>query len=171
MIPVLCVMKGSNYYSIPNLDIYDKKRDAYNYAGADMVIAHPPCQQWSRLRKFAIDDKYERDLAPFCYEIVRKNGGILEHPAGSALFRYVNAPRSQIYSVDQSWWGFPARKRTYLFVQDLELLPYPISLDIPKMNVHQMHSSQRSKMTLSMCEWMVKNIFTKIWKNQKALIH
>jgi len=85
MISILCAANKSNYYKIPNLDIWNKERNAYNFTSSQPVICHPPCAQWSRMRSFSKDCPVEKALAEFCYLQVIKNGGILEHPAGSSF--------------------------------------------------------------------------------------
>lgn len=158
MITILCADSKSNYYKIPGLDIWDKIRNAYNYNGTNKVIAHPPCQQWSRLRTFATKNTDEKNLALLCWDIVNTNGGILEHPHGSYLFKYVNADRKKIRSVDQNWWGFPARKKTYLYVHQVELIEHPLSNELPSKKVEYMHQRARSIMTLDFCKWLVNSI-------------
>lgn len=161
MISVLCVMPGSNYFQIPGLDLWDAKRDAYNFIGSNPVITHAPCAQWSRLKAFANDNPREKELAWFCLEKVRRNGGIFEHPAGSSFFK--EAGIKKIYSVDQSWWGFPARKRTYLYFHGYKPLAFPLSFDRITYKVGgnrngsliSMIKRDHSKMTLSFCQYLV----------------
>lgn len=158
VISVLCADSKSNYYKIPYLDIWDKERDVYNYTGKNQVIAHPPCQQWSRLRKFAkIDDK-EKNLALLCWDIVNENGGILEHPMGSNLFKYVGADYKKIHSVNQHWWGFPCKKTTYLYVHNVELLPYNLNFNAIEKTVDKLNTRMRSRQTLAFCEYLVNSI-------------
>ena len=125
---------------------WDEKRDALRYQGKFPVVAHPPCRSWSRLRHFAKAPAYERDLAILAVSQVRKFGGVLEHPSGSALWPYMNLPVGQAtdeyggYSivVDQNWWGHKARKRTLLYIVGLKrsLLPImPIDLAEPSYTV------------------------------------
>lgn len=112
MITILCAKKDSIYKQIPGVDVWDIDRDAYFFTGSNPVITHAPCAQWSRMKAFANDNKDEKELAWFCLNKVLRNGGIFEHPAGSSFFKEAGITQN-IYSVDQSWWGFPARKRTY----------------------------------------------------------
>lgn len=149
-------MPNSNYNLIPGLDLWNKERNAYDYSGTNPVIAHPPCQQWSKLKKFAKEDPEEKGLGPFLIDIVKRNGGVLEHPLGSDLFRYCGV-NTGLYKVDQNWFGFPARKVTLLFVVGFKLLPYPIMKFVHK-GVSDLHSSQRSKMTLEFCQYLVNNV-------------
>lgn len=160
MIPVLCVQDNSNYFKIPGLDLYDKNRNAYNYNSCYPVIAHPPCQQWSKLKAFAVNDKAEKELAYFCFELVNKNGGIMEHPKGSSFFKHVSARQKYMSVVWQSWFGFPAKKETLLYVKDCQLLPTPLSFDLIEKKVERMSKDKRSLMPLSFCQYLVDSLKT-----------
>lgn len=155
MISILCVCPGSNYALIPGLDLWDAKRDAYNFTGRNTVITHAPCAQWSRMKWFAKEDARSKDLAYFCFSAVKRNGGIFEHPAGSSFFRSVNANFKNIISVNQSWWGFPAQKRTYLYFEGFKPLSFPLSFDAPTANVRYMNSKMRALMPLEFCQYLV----------------
>lgn len=158
MISVLCTHAKSNYKSIPGLDLWPDPRNAYNFSGDNPVIAHPPCAQWSRMKNFARINKEEKDLAVFCWEKVLQNGGIFEHPAGSSFFNYVAADRKNMLSVNQSWWGFPCTKRTYLYFHRCSAIAVPLSFDCVTKTVNQLHSSKRSIMPLSFCTYLVSCI-------------
>jgi hypothetical protein len=65
---------------------------------------------------------------------VRCWGGVLEHPAGSLLWRHCALPRpgelpdawgGQCVEVCQVDWGHPARKRTWLYYVGGRLPPFP----------------------------------------------
>ncbi len=158
MISILCVCKNSNYYKLPGLDLYDTYRNAYTFAGLNKLIAHPPCAQWSKLRSFAKENKEEKDLAMFCLHKVKQNGGILEHPAGSQFWKVANVSRSNIISINQHWFGFPAQKRTWLYFHDVKPLAYPLSFNTPTKTVSDMHSTARSLQPLSFCNYLVNCI-------------
>ncbi len=49
MIAALFVQTGGVYFGLPNVDPWDVKRDARQYAGPWPVVAHPPCSRWCRL--------------------------------------------------------------------------------------------------------------------------
>jgi hypothetical protein len=158
MISVLCIQKNSNYLQLPNLDLWNESRNTYNYTGINPVICHPPCQQWSRLKAFAKDDKLSKELALFCWDKVQVNGGIFEHPLGSSFFKYVNANRKKMFVVHQSWWGFPARKPTILYFNNYKPLTTPICFDAILTTVDKMAYSSRSKMSVNFCRWLVSCI-------------
>lgn len=155
MITILCIQENSNYKKIPGLDLWDIKRNAYNYNGNNIVIAHPPCQQWSKLKSFAKENQLEKDLAIFCLEKVNQNGGILEHPNGSSFFKYAGIPRSKLTKVYQSWWGFPAKKETLLYCKNIKLLPTPLNLDAIQYKVANLDKKKRSLMPLEFCKYLV----------------
>jgi hypothetical protein len=157
-ISVLCVMPGSNYYKLPGLDLWDEKRNAYNYNGSNPVICHPPCAQWSKLKSFARTNQQEKDLAIFCLEKIHENGGILEHPAGSALWKLPQVERARIISINQHWFGFPSQKRTWLYFYNVKPLSYPLNFNTPTRTTTSLHSKARSKQPLALCEWLTQCI-------------
>ena len=156
MIAVLCVLENSVYKTLPELDVYDKLRDAYTFDLDIPIIAHPPCQQWSRLKNFAKQDRLEKELAFFCLEKIRCNGGILEHPAGSSFFK--EAGIKPTISVDQSLFGFPARKRTYLYFHGFKPLSFPLSFDLVQNKVEYLSQDARSYTTLPFATWLLNCI-------------
>jgi hypothetical protein len=159
MITVLCADSKSNYYYIPDLDIYDQVRDAYTFRGSNPVITHAPCQQWSRLKAFSKPNHKEKELAWFCYNTVMRNGGIFEHPYGSSFWEHVS--KKNVYSVDQFWWGFPARKRTLLLFSKCKPISYPVRFDAVEKKVEDMDSrGSRSRMTLDFAQWLVDCVGT-----------
>lgn len=156
---ILCALEKSIYKTIPGLDVWDKNRDAYLYTGQNIIIAHPPCQQWSRLKSFAKEDKKERDLAMFCLEKVRSNGGILEHPAGSSFFAYAGIKPT--ISINQSWFGFPAQKNTYLYFYDCAPLQLPLSFNAIEKKVTQLSQVKRSFTTIEFATWLINSAHNK----------
>lgn len=153
MIAVLCTLEKSVYNSFPSLDVYDKKRNAYTFDRDYPIIAHPPCQQWSRLKHFAKEDKEEKDLAFFCLEKIKKNGGILEHPAGSSFFKEANIKPT--ISINQSWFGLSCTKRTYLYFHNCKPITFPLSFDLVTKTVSQLSQKERSFTTLQFATWLI----------------
>lgn len=107
---------------------WDEARDARTYAGPWPVVAHPPCGPWGQLRHLYKGD--QSDCAIRAVEQVRRFGGVLEHPAGSQLWRHCGLPRPGGFldedgnftlEVEQCAWGHPARKRTWLFLVGVPL--------------------------------------------------
>jgi len=154
-ITVLCVNEKTIYKDM-GLDCYDQKRDAYNFTGNNPVITHAPCAQWSVCKPLAKVDAYQKELAFFCLEKVQSNGGIFEHPANSSFFK--TAGIKPTISIDQSWFGFPARKPTWLFFSKCKPLPVPLRFEAIQKKVEQMWSHERSITTKDFALWMIKCI-------------
>jgi hypothetical protein len=104
---------------------WDEKRDARTYAGPWPVVAHPPCGPWGRLRHLYRGS--EHDCAPLAAAQVRAFGGVMEHPAGSLVWKSKARPLPLPGEMPDAWggytievnqcdWGHPARKRTWLYL-------------------------------------------------------
>lgn len=130
-------LKGRNRVQL--CDVYDKDRNALNYDGRAAAIYHPPCRLWSRLKGLSTADESEKYLALWSVRMVQMTGGILEHPADSALWRTCNLPTPGSIDqyggftivIDQFHFGHKARKRTWLYIvgikpNDLALRYKPI---------------------------------------------
>ena len=140
MINVLCTQSRSLYYNYDFFNCYDFSRNVFTLDNNLPCIAHPPCRLFSRLRKFSTAPIHEKKIAFFCLDKVRRFGGILEHPRSSTLWHTGNFDLSGqvdsyggfLRSVDFSWFGYPARKKTMLYfvgISPSALPPFPISLD------------------------------------------
>jgi hypothetical protein len=126
MIAVLFARQDSRYKDFAaQYDVYDIDRDARHFAADYPVIAHPPCRAWGRLSHMANPRPDEKDLAWFALDKVRTNGGGLEHPTGSRLWKEGNLPlMGQGYDdfggftleIDQYDFGHVAHKRTKLYI-------------------------------------------------------
>ncbi len=109
-------------------DSWDATRDARAYDRSDAaIVAHPPCGPWSSVRHLSRAD--DATHGPFAVELVRRFGGVLEHPAGSKLWGACLMPRPGelpdtcggfSLAVDQCNWGHVARKSTWLYIVGLE---------------------------------------------------
>lgn len=167
-VAALYVRRDSHYKAIPGVECYDADRDARNYAGPWPVVAHPPCRAWSRLRAFAKPAPGEPELALLAVDQVRRYGGILEHPASSALWPAAGLPdpRSLGYddhagftlAIDQAWLGHRARKRTWLYIVGLnrsELPAFPLRLGEALGTVHNQSARQRELTPPEMASWLV----------------
>lgn len=157
-ISVLCVDKASNYFDHPELDLWTKERDAYNFKGTNPVITHAPCSQWSKLKALASLDTYEKELAWFCYIKVEENGGIFEHPAYSSFFKEAKIDRKKIYSIDQGWFGFPGRKPTWLYINGYKPHTFPLNFNAYEKKVATIHSGSRSRTPEPLIQWFIKTI-------------
>ena len=122
-VAVLFARADSVYKALPNVEVYDMERDARTYDGPHPVVAHPPCRAWGRLRTFAKPRPDERNLARLAVALVREFGGVLEHPAGSTLWKAQGLPApgagfdgagGWTLAAPQHWWGHKAEKATWL---------------------------------------------------------
>jgi len=142
MIAALYVQTGGCYFGLPEVDPWDEARDARKYAGPWRVVAHPPCARWSRLHGFVehvYPGRFKRGDDGGCFEAalsaVRAYGGVLEHPAASFAWRTfgLNTPPTSgawvvadfeggwTCCVEQSHYGHPSRKQTWLYAHGVEL--------------------------------------------------
>lgn len=119
-------------YPALGVDCYDQTRDARLYDGPHPVVAHPPCGPWGRLRHLYRGN--EHDCAPRAVEQVCAFGGVLEHPAGSLLWRELGLPcpgqpadawGGYTIEVNQVDWGHVARKPTWIYIVGTEKIPPP----------------------------------------------
>ena len=137
MIAALFVANPGCYIGLPDVDPWDKERDARKYAGPWPVVAHPPCQLWVNFaalnfkRYGGEHNRPGNDGGCFASALasVRRWGGVLEHPASSNAWAAhgLTGPtgigwkraddyddREWVCEVWQSAYGHPARKRTWL---------------------------------------------------------
>ena len=92
MIAILFARDDSRYKDFNVYDVYDIHRDARTFCKKMPVIAHPPCRAWGMLSHMANPREGEKQLAYLALAQVRLNGGILEHPAGSRLWKEAPLP-------------------------------------------------------------------------------
>lgn len=167
-VPVLYVMKGSNYHSIPGCELYDEERNARTFDGQHALITHPPCRKWSKLREFSTAPESEKGEAVFAFSKVIQNGGVLEHPSTSLLWKYFNLtpgnnPDGYLHILDLSDFGFPARKRTGIFISGIDIseMPAPpLNLKQPTHSIEGKHlpsipKKMRSETPIEMCHYLV----------------
>ena len=161
-VSVLFTKRNSNYEKL-GLDCWSKERDATRFDQDNPVIAHPPCAQWGRMWYLANRDLRQKALAPWSVAIVRKNGGVLEHPYGSRLWKFMNLPDlgcSDKYGfttvVDQVMFGHRARKRTLLYIcgVDIDQVQIPLSFAKPTMPCDYMGTAERESTPLQFAQWL-----------------
>ena len=97
---------------------YDEQRDAWT------------CGPWGRLRHLSKHDDPKH--GPKGVELVRRFGGVLEHPQHSLLFRHCGMPHpgelpdawgGMTFEVAQVDWGHVARKRSWIYVVGARAIP------------------------------------------------
>lgn len=132
-IAALYVATGGVYFGLPDVDPWDKERDARLYDGPWPVVAHPPCERWGRYWFGGPNVKERRSKGDDggCFaaalDAVRTWGGVLEHPAASHAWSHfkLRKPRrggwwmsacgGWVCEVEQGNYGHPARKKTWLY--------------------------------------------------------
>jgi hypothetical protein len=173
-IAALFVEADGCYYGVPQVDPWDKERDARTYTGPDPVVAHPPCQLWGRFahvnykRWGGEHNRPGNDGGCFASALasVRKWGGVLEHPAFSDAWKAFGLPRpvhrgwqeSEFMSCEwvcevwQSAYGHKANKRTWLFYRG-DRVPFDLRWDRPagthQIGQHDQRGKDRNKPTIS----------------------
>lgn len=177
-VPVLFVHSKSNYKKIAGFDCYDENRNALNYKDSLPVIAHPPCRLWSKLRKFSNAPGSEKSLAIWSINLVRKVGGIVEHPYDSKLWSEINCPGigefdkfgGTSFVFDQFDFGYYTRKRTRIYIVGLTSLS-----ELPRSNLRfeliarkfdNLSPKQRSETAPELCRWFLE-IIKKISENKR----
>ena len=143
MIAALYVETNGVYYGLPDVDPWDRERDALLYGGPWPVVAHPPCDRGCQLapvNQARWGARIGDDGGTFAaaLEAVRRWGGVLEHPAYSLAWSAFRLPlpvrhgwqrsfddEGWATEVSQSAYGHDARKRTWLYYVG----PEPPALD------------------------------------------
>jgi hypothetical protein len=169
-VAVLCAARNSVYHALAGVEVYDIDRNAMTFPGGMPVVAHPPCRAWSAYcRHQAKPLPGEKDLAPWCVEQVRANGGVLEHPANSCLWNELRLPRpggpvladGWSMAVNQSWFGDTRTKKTWLFIVGVGphgMGEIPFRLHSPKGDRRRwqlMSKNQRAATCRQFAEWLI----------------
>lgn len=178
-IPVLFVHKKSSYKRFDGFDCYDIERNAYSYTGTHPVIAHPPCRKFSRLRGLSNAPACEMLSGFWAFALVRRYGGIVEHPYDSQLFKIMKVPpvgKFDSYGgtflvIDQFDFGYYTRKRTGLYivgVKRLSELPRPpIRFEPVLRKFEKLSVKQRSETTEDFAKYLAEIIKTiEKWKRE-----
>ena len=113
-IAALFVQTNGCYFGLPDVDPWDKERDARKYRGPHPVVAHPPCQLWVNFaalnfkRYGGEHNRPGNDGGCFASALasVRRWGGVLEHPASSNAWKVhgLDHPTRQGWSDGHVWY-------------------------------------------------------------------
>ena len=177
-VAALCVNEITAYRSIRGVEVYDSRRCVTTFEGGMPVVCHPPCGPWGRLKYLSKGTESDKCLGPMCVGLVRANGGVLEHPAGSSLFNHCGMPSPSsgvdawggyTIEINQSWFGFEAAKRTWIYCVGVprELLKCRVDLSPPThvidsgrtglgQGMKYVTKLRRSVTTHSLAKWLVK---------------
>lgn len=140
-IAALYVDERGPYVGLPHVEIWDVTRDARRYPGPHPVVAHPPCERWGSYAaggpsaRFRLVKGDDGGCFSAAIDDVRRWGGILEHPAGSAAWEahrltrpptaggWVRADKFRGWTcrVDQGQYGHQAQKSTWLYACRISL--------------------------------------------------
>jgi hypothetical protein len=137
-VAALYVDPNGVYAGLEGVEVWDEARDARTYAGPWPVVAHPPCARWcaiAHLVELRHGYRVGDDGGTFAaaLDAVRRFGGVLEHPAYSRAWTHFGLPRPArtwsatlfdcgwVTEVEQHCYGFPGRKRTWLYAVNCEL--------------------------------------------------
>jgi len=175
-VAALFVRRDSVYKTLPGVECWDADRDVATFTGGMPVVAHPPCRAWGRLRHMAKPESGERKAAMRAVLLIRRLGGVLEHPSGSTLWTVCKMPRPGMLpdkyggytiDIDQVYFGHKCRKRTWLYIMGVTpqcLPPWPINLrepthciDTSKRGPHKPRASHadRERTPLAFAWWLV----------------
>jgi hypothetical protein len=137
MIAALYVETDGCYFGLPDVDPWDKARDARTYAGPWPVVAHPPCDRWCQMapvNQARYGHRIGDDGGCFAaaLDAVRRFGGVLEHPALSLAWPVfgLSPPLPEgwqgtlcggwVARVEQRRYGHRARKATWLYAVGID---------------------------------------------------
>ena len=165
-VAALYCLPDSVYRSIEGVDVWDKTRDARTYTGRAPVVAHPPCAQWSRLRHFARRDAEELECGPLAVRQVREHRGVMEHPAGSALWSHCDLPTTRrdrfggfTWPVSQRWFGHSCEKKTLLYIVGIDpwnMPPTPFDLGYAAATIETVPKRERNATPIAFAYWLVQ---------------
>lgn len=170
-VAALFVETGGCYFGLPGVDPWDLHRDARLYAGPYPVVAHPPCQLWTRFAKVNFvrwggeHNRPGNDGGCFAAALaaVRKWGGVLEHPAFSDAWRAFGLRKPVrgmwlphdgywVTEVSQAAYGHKARKLTWLLYVG-SCPPPSLRWEVPavthQIGFHDQRGKARNKQTIS----------------------
>lgn len=140
-IAALFVEKNGVYFGLPNIEPWDRLRDARRYNGPYPVVAHPPCERWGRYWSGgpSAPVRLQKGDDGGCFasalDAVRRFGGIIEHPEASHAWHAfgLNAPPrcggwvvadflgGWTCCIEQGHYGHRSRKATWLYAHGIEL--------------------------------------------------
>lgn len=181
-VAVLCCAGRSYYRYLDQVVCYGERENARTFPGGMPVVAHPPCRCWSKfLRSQArpADRAAEMALGLWCVRQVIENGGVLEHPAHSGLWSAADLPQPgdmadpflYTFYVEQNWFGYPVRKRTWLLVAGVprsSLPEVPFRFELCRGDWHD-YKELRSRTVPAFAEWLLSIARSTWWTGHRKL--
>lgn len=173
---VLFAQADSTYKEL-DCDVYDIERNALSCKSKKACIYHPPCRTWGRLRSFANVHPGEHLLAVWSILRIWRYGGVLEHPAGSKLWNIMSLAKpgqgldnrgGYSISIDQSWFGHPCKKNTWLYIKGctiseipafplrFDLIQYCISSNSKKTGLKEVSKKWREKTPVELANYLIR---------------
>jgi hypothetical protein len=134
LVAALFVDPKGPYWADRRCDCWDEARDARNYRGPLPVVAHPPCERWSKLAA-SVEARYpgrfpvgvDGGCFASALQSVLRWGGVLEHPAESLAWDEYCLPTPRF----GRWFGFlrntqarPRQVRMLLYVTEIKQVDY-----------------------------------------------
>ena len=123
MIAALYVESRGVYAGLPDVDLWDRDRDARIYAGPWPVVAHPPGARWGRSwgghptqqPRLVLGD--DEGCFAAALDAMRRHGGVLEHPEASPAWTGLRTPhatesRRVVVTAGQGEWTCCVEKDT-----------------------------------------------------------
>lgn len=168
-VAILCVHSNSIYHCLAAVDCFDARRDVRSFTGGKRVVCHPPCRSWSAFCAHqAKPPPGEKELGPLCVEHLKREGGILEHPAHSRLFDHCGLPKpgeppkDGLWTAEvwQAWWGYSMMKKTWLCFSgiDPQQVSFPFILHTrgaDRRRQQVMSKNQRAATHPALAQWLV----------------
>lgn len=164
-VAALFVQPDGIYATMPDVDPWPEARDARTYGGGLPVVAHPPCATWGRYHHKAGGKGNDGGCFASALAAVRRCGGVIEHPAGSAAWAAFGLPRPMerpdahggwTLAAFQSWWGHDAIKPTWLYLVGVDRVSLPAApLPAGTRPLEHLSKRQRAATPPAFARWLV----------------
>lgn len=152
-VAALFVRPDSHYKAFDDVDAYDFERDALTWPGGCPAVFHPPCRAWGKYKAVAKPRDGERELALWSMHMVRRFGGVLEHPVSSGLWSESAclSPGLRdrfggvLITLNQGDFGHRAPKATGLYLVGCPVPELPFELCSASHSVELMGRAERER--------------------------
>lgn len=152
-VAALFVRPDSHYKVFDDVDAYDFERDALTWPGGCPAVYHPPCRAWGKYKAVAKPRDGERELALWSMHMVRRFGGVLEHPVSSGLWSAAGCLTpglrdrfgGVLVTLNQGDFGHRAPKATGLYLVGCAVPELPFELCSASHSVERMGKAERER--------------------------